>query len=331
MDESKDSLLSNREVKSGAFTIFFSYPENAAQLYSALEGVEVKPEEIRFTTLEGVLFVARKNDLAFTVQNKVLVISEHQSTINLNMPLRSAIYYGRTMEKLVEKEKLYRRKRIMIPTPEFYTFYNGDESCLPEQTLKLSDSYLVKTPEPMLELSTKVININLPVKHRILEQCRPLYEYSWFIERIKEYMRQGADRDTAVERTVKDCEKTGIMEEFMREYGSEVSNMLFTQFNMEDALKANYEEGFEDGEEKGQKEGEKRGEKRGRALQLIQLVCRKLQKGKTAEVIAEELEAELDQIKQICDAAGQCGADDYGAIYEMVEKLFEAEDKAETD
>lgn len=298
MDESKNILLSNREVKSGAFTTFFSYPENAAQLYSALEGVEVRPEEIRFTTLEGVLFVARKNDLAFTVQNKVLVISEHQSTINLNMPLRSAIYYGRTMEKLVDKEKLYRRKRIMIPTPEFYTFYNGDESHPPEQTLKLSDSYLVKTPEPMLELSTKVININLPVNHRLLEQCRPLYEYSWFIERIKEYMRRGADRDTAVMRTVKDCGKTGIMEEFMREHGSEVSNMLFT-FNMEDALKANYEEGFEDGEEKGQKEG--------RALQLIQLVCRKLQKGKTAEVIAEELETELGQIKQICDAAEQCG------------------------
>lgn len=45
------------------------------------------------------------------------------------------------------------------------------------------------------------------------------------------------------------------MSEFMREHGSEVSNRLFTQFNMEDALKANYEEGFEDGEEKGEEKG----------------------------------------------------------------------------
>ena len=92
--------ISNRETKDSAFTAYFGKAENAAQLYTALSGETVSPEDVRFTTLEGVLFVARKNDLAFTVQNRVLVISEHQSTINENMPLRSAIYYGRTMEKL---------------------------------------------------------------------------------------------------------------------------------------------------------------------------------------------------------------------------------------
>lgn len=28
------------------------------------------PDDIHYTTLKGVLFVARKNDLAFTVQNR---------------------------------------------------------------------------------------------------------------------------------------------------------------------------------------------------------------------------------------------------------------------
>lgn len=307
MEESKNSFLSNREVRSSAFTTYFSDPKNAAQLYAALDGAEVKPEEIRFTTLEGVLFVARKNDLAFTVRNKVLVISEHQSTINPNMPLRSVIYYGRTMEKLVENDKLYRRKIIRIPTPEFYVFYNGDEKFPSEKILRLSDSYLENTPEPMLKLSTKVININLPVNHSVLERCRPLYEYAWFIERIKEHIRQGKDRDTAVRCTVKDCEKNGIMTEFMQEHGAEVSNMLFTQFNMEDALRVNYEEGLEDGEEKG------------KVLQLIQLVCRKLQKGKAMAVIAEELEEELEPIERICAAVEQCGLDaDIENIYNVL-------------
>lgn len=98
-----ESHVSNREVKSSAFTTFFSKPENAAKLYEALDGIEqVSPEDIEFQTLNGVLFMARKNDLAFSVKNKVLVISEHQSTINTNMPLRDAIYYGRTMEKIIE-------------------------------------------------------------------------------------------------------------------------------------------------------------------------------------------------------------------------------------
>ncbi len=30
----------------------------------------------------------------------------------------------------------------------------------------------------MLELNVKVININLPIHHEILNKCKPLYEYS---------------------------------------------------------------------------------------------------------------------------------------------------------
>ncbi len=167
MEESKRKFSSNREVKASAFTTYFGDPENAAKLYSALDGQEVSPEDIHYTTLEGVLFVARKNDMAFTVKNKVLVISEHQSTINYNMPLRSIIYYGRTMEQLIESKSLYREKQIPIPTPEFYVFYNGDAPFPTEDIMKLSDAYLEKTDNPMLELSVKVININLPVGHRL--------------------------------------------------------------------------------------------------------------------------------------------------------------------
>ena len=42
---------------------------------------------------------------------------------------------------------------------------------------------------------------------------------------------------------------------------------------------------------------------------LIQLVCRKLDKGKPADQIAEELEEDLDLIKGICTAKEKCGAD----------------------
>ena len=55
---------SNLEMKATVFTTFFSDPENAAKLYTALEGVPAAPEDIEYTTLEGVLFLARKNDMA---------------------------------------------------------------------------------------------------------------------------------------------------------------------------------------------------------------------------------------------------------------------------
>ncbi|MGL5433861.1 MAG: hypothetical protein ACRDBO_00495 [Lachnospiraceae bacterium] len=288
----------NKEVKSSAFSAYFSNPKNAAKLFEALQpGTAVSPDDIDFTTLNGVLFLARKNDLAFTVKQKILVISEHQATINLNMPLRDAIYYGRTMEKLIEPKALYRTKRIPIPTPEFYVFYNGNEACPNEEILHLSDSYLVKTMPPMLELTVKIININLPENHPILESCRPLYEYSWFIQCIKDHLNSGYNRDEAIIQSIKDCQSRGFMEDFLVEHGTEAINMLFTEFNMEDALAIRGEEKYAEGLEEGA------------ILKVKELIIKKIEKGKTIETIAEELEETTDYIHSILSAEGHTISD----------------------
>ena len=167
----------------------------------------------------------------------------------------------------------------------------------------------------MLELSVKVININLPANHKLLEQCRPLYEYSWFIQRIKTYIAKERDLDKAITQTIKDCEKEGIMVDFVRKHGSEAVNMLFTQFNMDDALEVRYEEGFEDGFENGAKRGE--------MLKLIQQVCGKLKKGKKPQQIAEELEEELALVQKICAAIESCETnEDVSKVYDTLQTLL---------
>lgn len=325
MEQSKTSLffaennakeISNREVKSSAFTTFFGNPKNAAALYSALEGVYVSPEDINYATLEGILFIARKNDLAFTVKNEVLIISEHQSSINENMPLRDVIYYGRTQEKLLSNPKeIYRRKRIMIPTPKFFVFYNGNDPFPSEKIMKLSDSYLEKTDSPMLELIVKVININLPNKHELLTQCRPLYEYSWFIQKVKDYENMGYNRDTAITQAIRDCKSEDIMADFMYEHGSEVANMLFGEYDEELAKEVAREEGYEDGAREGRNAGRIEGEQ----IKLIALVCKKLQKGKSVEEIAEDLEEEIQVVENICNLANENGTFDVEKILELMQ------------
>ena len=325
--------VSNRELKSDVFTALFSEPENAAKLYTALSGEETAPEDIQITTLEGVLFLARKNDLGFTVKERMLVISEHQSTINENMPLRSMLYYGRTMEKLLQDRNLYREKRVLIPTPEFYLFYNGTRDVPGEKVLKLSDGYIVKTKDPMLELKVRMININLPAGHRLLRECVPLYEYSWFIERVRAYIKEGQDRDGAVTLAVRDSVREGIFSDFVTKHGSEVENMLFTQFNMDDALEVRYEEGVEDGMERGLEQGRRQGltqgleqgleqgRTQGERRLLIHQVWGKLQKGEKPEKIAEDLLADEAQIYRICEAIAACGPEET-AVSRWLEETY---------
>ena len=139
-------------------------------------------------------------------------------------------------------------------------FYNGDATFPSEKILRLSDAYLEKTEHPMLELEVKVININPSSGHRILKECRPMYEYSWFIQQIKNYLADGWSRDDAITQAVQDCLDNGIMTEFMREHGSEAVNMLYTQWNWDDAMEVEREEAYEDGVEAGRIEGKALGD-----------------------------------------------------------------------
>lgn len=61
------------------------------------------------------------------------------------------------------------------------------------------------------------------------------------------------------------------------------------------------------------KESYEDGEQNGKLLQLTELICRKLQKNKSPEMIADELEEDLDTIQHICDIATDF-APDYNVV-----------------
>lgn len=58
---------------------------------------------------------------------------------------------------------------------------------------------------------------------------------------------------------------------------------------------------------RGLRQGRQEGEEKGQCIKLINLVCRKLQKGKTPDKIANDLEEDISSIQKICDAVENCG------------------------
>ena len=68
-------------------------------------------------------------------------------------------------------------------------------------------------------------------------------------------------------------------------------------------------------------EGKAEGRAEGRIMDKIELVCKKLAKGKSLQTIAEELEEDPDVIKEICQAAEPFAPDyDVDAIYEAMQR-----------
>ncbi len=73
------------------------------------------------------MYMGIHNDVAMRVNGKIMVLVEHQSTINRNMPLRLLFYIARTYERIVPARNKYYRGIVKVPIPEFYVMYNGTD------------------------------------------------------------------------------------------------------------------------------------------------------------------------------------------------------------
>jgi len=125
------------------------------------------------------------NDICFVIDGKLVVLVEHQSTINENMCLRMLIYSSKEYEKITDSKDLYREKMIKIPTPEFIVLYNGKEEFPDYKEMRLSDSFEIKSETCFLELVAKVYNINKGRNVEMVSRSPVLSGYEDFIAEIK--------------------------------------------------------------------------------------------------------------------------------------------------
>ena len=301
----------NREIKNSVFVDLFYEDESAEAneiaLFNAIHD-EPLPEgtKIRRFRVDNTIYMNFQNDISFDAGGKVIVFGEHQSTVNENMPLRSLLYIGRAYERLVPPRSLYKKKIVSLPTPEFYTFYNGKEKWEKEKELRLSDAYIVKDGEPSLELKVKVINIRPEEHHEILEKCQVLKEYSQFMEIVQNYQISGEEEP--YKKAIKECIEKGILADYLMRKGSEVVNMLLDEYDYETDIEVQREEAREEGRKLGREEGRMQGREEGREeerKEFLQKICsliqKKLEKGKTISEIADDLEDTEENIAHLIE------------------------------
>jgi hypothetical protein len=256
MEIKMTEIKTSRKYKSSVFTLLFGEKNNLLELYNAIENTNYGSDtDVWITTLEDALFMEQINDISFVIEGKFVVMIEHQSSKNPNMPLRMLLYIARVYEKIVSNDNLYGSKKITIPNPEFIVLYNGDDECPDKQVLKLSDMFSEPLPESLakLELVVNVYNINKGRNEEFATRSEKLKGYEIFIFLIKEYVKS-MDRGSAIKRAIVDCIHQNVLRDFLKEHGSEIHNMLLSGWNWDDAKRVWQREAKEDGIDIGRKE-----------------------------------------------------------------------------
>ena len=274
-------MSENREVKSDVFSMLMENKEYALQVYNALKGSDyTDPELVEIQELERFISLSMRNDASFIVDMN-LEIYEHQSTHDPNMPLRSLIYVAGILRKNISTTDLLSRKRVMIPTPHFVVFYNGQMNRPSVETLRLSDSYENNDEEPMLELVCTVININVGKNDEFLKKCSVLSQYTQFIDKVREF--ETLEHDKPIKDAISWCIENGILVEFLKKRGQEVIKAMTIDMTWERREQLIRRDEREAGREEG----------------IAELVINALKNNHTPEEVAEFNKLDINMVLEI--------------------------------
>lgn len=290
----------NREYKSDVFSMLMEEPQNALELYNAVNHSDyADPKMVEMCTLDRGISLTVRNDASFVLDMN-LSVYEHQSTVCPNMPVRSLIYLTNILERMLKGRNLYGRRLIKIPIPKFAIFYNGDEEQPERYEMKLSDAFERPVEQPELQLVCTVYNINYGKNKELLSKCRFLREYMMFVDYVRAYHRENGYEglECSIEQAIDRCIGENVLREFLIEHRWEVVKVTKLDYTFERQLTLEREENIKEGLEQGIEIGIEEGQLRKLAVQ----VYKKMQKNKTVSQMAEELEEAEDSIRTIYDA-----------------------------
>lgn len=283
----------NRKYKDSLFVDLFSNDitakANFISLYNALAGSSllVETTSVERQMLENVLYMTYYNDVAMLIDNRLVILAEHQSTINENMPLRFLDYAVRIYEKLTPMKAKFKKQLVKIPRPEFYVLYNGTADLPDHSVLRLSDAFIKDGSERKsapLELTVDVYNINAGRNLTIQERCPVLREYSEFVALVREMQAKGTEDPFGD--AIKAAIRQGILADYLERKATEVRNMILGEYDYDMDIAVQREE------------AEARGKTRGLAQSISQLM-RNLKM--TAEQAMDALSIQPDERAKYAD------------------------------
>ena len=86
----------------------------------------------------------------------------------------------------------------------------------------------------------KVININYNKDSKLLENCKPLEEYTQFVEAVRRHIK--LDAENGFKNAIKECIQNDILRDYLERKSREVMNMLIAEYDYDTDIAVQREE-----------------------------------------------------------------------------------------
>ena len=224
----------NKNYRDRVFKFIFGNPENkdlTLVLYNAVNNsAYTDPSKIQFNTIDDAVYMGMKNDTSFIIDS-FLNLYEQQSTYNPNMPLRFLLYLAKIYNKYIHDNNLdiFSSAKLQIPTPKCVCFYNGRNKKVPEkEVLTLSSAFVGGRGD--VELYATVYNINSGKNEELKKKCKPLADYSLFVDTLVKSLDRKFQMSEAVDNAIEVLPE-GRLRTFLENHKMEVNDMCLFEYD----------------------------------------------------------------------------------------------------
>ena len=283
-EEEGDSGGVSREHKDRLFKLIFGRAENkrwTLALYNAVAGRAYDdPDLLEFNTIGDAVYVGMRNDVSFIIAAE-MVLWEHQSTWNPNMPMRFLLYGARLFQAYITLPKngynIYSESLQKLPRPRCVCFYNGVKDAPDRQVLRLSDAFETYAGGEELpgdfEVCVTMLNVNYGHNAELMAACAPLREYSWFVDAVRRHQAECGDLEKAVDEALREMPDDFSIKEYLVRNRAEVKSVIITEWDQEMMLRMVADENKRIGRLENSRETAARMLKMGESVEKVAVFC----------------------------------------------------------
>ena len=99
-----------------------------------------------------------------------------------------------------------------------------------------------------------MININFGHNKALLDACKPLKEYAWFVDKVRSYQQEMETLEEAVDAALEELPDDSLIKPFLVANKAEVKRMCITEYDEARTFAEQREEGKAEGREEGREE-----------------------------------------------------------------------------
>ena len=226
--------VAKHSIKDSVFTNLFKEKKYLFQLYKALhpEDTNATEEQLTYVTIENVLINGLYNDLGFMVGNRLVILTEAQSTWSVNIIIRVLLYLAQTYHGyLVQtKQPLYTSRRVQIP--ELYVIYTGERQERPVE-ISLSKEFF-DGRECAVDVKVKMIYDGTVSKET--GEGDIINQYVIFTKVCNEQVKLYGRTKKAILETIRICKDRNVLKEYLANREKEVVDIMMVLYDQEEAV-----------------------------------------------------------------------------------------------